>query len=419
MNKILYKLLLASALAGSVLGAIAAPIVATPGSLAGYTYFPPSSGSSGSGGTGGGDNVSTLQRCFWTPNTGDRTVTVSSDEFYDMKKDITVYYRMAGGNGGASIVGGGGGSSAILKNGSVVAVGKGGDGGQAAPEVAGTFTIAKGDVLRFITGGGGGDGRVSPTIIGGGGGAGYMGGGGGGGKIEASTISTDATTGPGKGGGATPGKGGYISGGFSGTDGSFLKGGVTTWPDGSSAPVGGTSGGGSSYSNSYSYWVCDWCGPGGWPGASVSGVMAVKFPASGLMHGSVTGSLPNDSTSMYASPPKGQFSGGGGALGNGGGAAVTLQLATCSNASATVLDTADSVYVGGNQSCATYYSTYTYYKTSMSHFPAPSSTDFKLTRQGRVYNPSDSVGNNWANYVGSIPGQILAMYQAPVCGILK
>ncbi|MVT36619.1 hypothetical protein GO497_01110 [Acidovorax citrulli] len=56
--------------------------------------------------------MSTLQRCVWTPSQGDQTVTVNPG--YDYKKDITVYYRLAGGDGGAGYTGGGGGSSAIL-----------------------------------------------------------------------------------------------------------------------------------------------------------------------------------------------------------------------------------------------------------------------------------------------------------------
>ncbi|WP_157774155.1 hypothetical protein [Paracidovorax citrulli] len=132
--------------------ASAGPIVVTPGSLSSYVYYPPVAGAGGSAGGGTGEDVSTLQRCVWTPSQGDQTVTVNPG--YDYKKDITVYYRLAGGDGGAGYTGGGGGSSAILLNGAKVAVGPGGAGGSRAPEVTGVFKVKVGDTLRFVTGGG-------------------------------------------------------------------------------------------------------------------------------------------------------------------------------------------------------------------------------------------------------------------------
>lgn len=386
-------------------GATAQTILVTPGSLANYTYIPPGSGSGSGSGGGTGENVSTLQRCLWAPATADKSVTVP-DKFYDYNKDVTVYYRIAGGDGGAGPLGGGGGSSAILKNGTVVALGPGGNGGQAAPEVSGTFTIKKGDNLRFITGGGGGDGHAYGTNnVGGGGGAGYTGGGGGGSLAGRGLNGADTTTSPGKGGGATPGQGGYISGGMAGTTAIGQSGGVPTWPDNNSAPIGSFSSG--QYLNQY-YGKYNNTGPD-----TYYVTMTIRHPATPSMQGSPTGRLP---VGGARSGQDGVFSGGGGSLGWGGARAIFLSVnppnGWC-NVTSKLQDTGTYSFVDDNTVCATYYNQYRYHRTNtFSHYP-PHTTDLRLTRR---INP---IANGNESAAGSLPGQIVTMYQAPVCGLLE
>lgn len=382
--------LLALALATA---ATAQTILVTPGSLANYTYIPPGSGSGSGSGGGTGENVSTLQRCLWAPTTPDETRTVA-DGFYDFNKEVTVYYRIAGGNGGATAIGGGGGASAIVKNGAVVALGKGGDGGQSAAEVTGTFTIKKGDVLRFVTGGGGGDGVSSGSIhVGGGGGAGYTGGGGGASLAGRGLSALDLTTSAGKGGGTSPGQGGYISGGNSGTAGIGQSGGVSTWSDGSSAPIG------SYYYGTYTNQYYD-----------NRGGRAVKFPATSTRSGSPTGNLLNAGNGSN-SVGDGYFSGGGGKPGWGGGRWAIIGAYGGCRATLTSNDT--SVTIDDNTPCYTFYNVYVYRRETMSRYPAHTG-DMQLTRTKTPYYQN---GNEV--YGGSLPGQIITMYQAPVCGLLQ
>lgn len=371
------------------LAAFSGTVVVTPGSLAGYTYFPKAQVSGSGAGGGGGENVTTLQRCLYAPESPDKTVTVANDMF-DYDKDLSFYYRMVGGNGGAGFNGGGGGSSAILLNGAKVAVAPGGNGGSVAAEVAGFVKIKKGDTLRFITGGGGGDGYGSPAV-GGGGGAGYTGGGGGASKASGSISAGEAALAVGRGGGDTPGVGGAVAGGFAGTSGSGMTGGVSTYPSGSSSPV-GTAGGINSWYYHEIYgapWVTS----------------TLRHPATATIMGSPNGGM------NY-----GFFSGGGGSLGNGGSHAFNVQPSYCNGSSVNVHTTDDHTYVNDNGPCYTYYNWYNYKRARSMFFP-PHTSDMKLTRAyptvtNNGYNPQNSVA-------GSFPGQIIGMYQAPVCGILR
>ena len=218
-----------------------APIVATPGSLAGYTYFPAATSGGGSG-SSGAENASTLMRCVRTPTKNDRTINLADSAWYDYDKPITIYYKMWGGDGGHGSLAGGGGSSAILKNGAPVAIGPGGNGGQSAPAVTGQFTATKTDTLRFIVGGGGGGSYLD--VVGGGGGAGYKGGGGGASVASGTPLSIPPEA-RGGGGSNTVGIGGFFTPASigtavirTGTSGSDMTGGVSTYPDGNTSPIG-------------------------------------------------------------------------------------------------------------------------------------------------------------------------------------
>lgn len=228
-------------LAASWCSASVAAVFVTPGSLAGYTYFPQKSSGNGSTGDDYG-RTEVLQKCIVAIKKPDVTFSFNESDFYGLKS-IRLYYKAAGGNGGGGPNGGGGGSTAILINGAPVVIANGAD-GSSVPDgkygggtnggiavhggnskdsemVQGEVNVSPGDTVRFITGGGGGSG--SPAA-GGGGGAGWRGGGAG---------SSDA---PGKGGGSVPGLGGY--GSNPGTSGIGHNGGVSTFPDASSAPLG-------------------------------------------------------------------------------------------------------------------------------------------------------------------------------------
>ena len=245
---------LALVVAGAMHPALAAPVVATPGSLAGYTYYPPSSTSSGGQ---GGENVSTLQRCYWAANQGDLTVNLSTKNWYGLEK-TTVYYKMVGGDGGRSphgfgTGGGGGGSSAIIQNGNPIAIANGANGNTTSLETNGKFTLTKTDTLRFITGGAGGDGYCGggQNCIGGGGGAGYRGGGAGASAMNATFKTYTSVTHHGGGGTDNVGAGGYhditnINSGqaYSGTAGLNESGGVAGYPSTASTGTIGASGDG-------------------------------------------------------------------------------------------------------------------------------------------------------------------------------
>lgn len=382
---------LALSLASPIFG-VAGTIVVTPGSLAGYTYFPPAAQASGSG-SGSGDNVSTLQRCTWTPSSDDQTVTVT--DAYGYNKPVVVYYRMVGGDGGAGANGGGGGSSAIVLNGTPAAIGNGGNGGSPASAVSGTFQISAGNTLRFVTGGGGGDSIGGANYaIGGGGGAGYTGGGGGASINGRAMTGAEAAASSGKGGAVAPGAGGFFAGGLTGTAGLGMQGGVSTWPDGSSAPIGtaGNSYQESMYYSSYS---------------GVSKVVNIRFPALVNRIGSPTGSV--DGVSALA--------GGGGALGEGGSQAIKFNFMYCENAYSSMTTDATKTYLNDNGACYSSYNQYAYYRSTTSKFTPPG-TDMQLTRAPASF-PANTGYNPINGAAGSLPGQITLMYQAPVCGILQ
>jgi len=223
-------------------------IFVTPGSLAGYVYYPPIKNGASGGGEGGEDS-STLQRCTFSPTQGDQTVTVNAEKLYEYTKPIQLQYTIAGGDGGGGLAGGGGGSSAILLNGAVVVVAPGGDGGEGAREVRGRITLKANDRIRFVSGGGGGGGMAfadsmgGQVTVGGGGGAGWRGGGAGGSHPSRSIDFSESKPAAGRGGAGTPGQGGNVDGGTAGTSGSGSQGGVSTFPDGSSLSQGFDNGG--------------------------------------------------------------------------------------------------------------------------------------------------------------------------------
>lgn len=372
--------------------AAAAPVVVTPASMAGYNYFPPPPPASSTGGGGSSDSTSTLQRCVWQPSSGDQTVTASN--FYDYDKEINVYYRMAGGNGGAGITGGGGGSSAILKNGTVVAIGPGGNGQQNAAPVSGTFKVAKNNTVRFITGGGGGDGIIGNGYsIGGGGGAGYTGGGGGA-SANRHLVNADYPASAGKGGSNNPGDGGSVTSGMNGTSGSGMNGGVATFPNGNTTPTGNAGTG--SYSqtwNYYDYW-----------GLSISEV--TKHMATTTRSGAPAGGF------NYRG-----FSGGGGRLGAGGQRATAVGPSYCNGSSINLGYAPNEQYVNDNGGCYTYYNWYTFYLAEVAYYPA-SDTNMALTRRFRETPPNNGYLPIYSTG-GTLPGQIVLMYQAPTCEVFQ
>ena len=373
----------------------AAPVVATPGSVATYTYFPPASQAGGGSGSGTGEDVSTLQRCLWAPSSGDQTVSVATQ--FNYSKPITLYYRLVGDNGGAGGNGGGGGSTAIVLNGTVAALGKGGDAGQSGTEVSGTISIKAGDSLRFVTGGGGGDGMTGGygLAIGGGGGAGYTGGGGGGSLPSRSYTAADSPSIGGKGGSTTPGAGGTASGGTAGTAGSGMSGGIATFSNGSTAPTGTVN---TQYTAQWGYYSSI---------GLYTSVTGTKYPATASNRGAPVGVEVNP---YY-------WSGGGGKLGVGGSIAFVAQNSWwCEGARASITQTDDWDYADNNAPCSSYYNTYRYLHGMMSKYPAHTA-DMRLTRgypavTNTGYLPIEVTG-------GSLPGQIITMYQAPVCSFLQ
>ena len=362
--------------------AVAGPVVVTPGSLASYTYFPPAASGGEVGGGGQGGEQDSLQRCLFAPTSGNQSVSVIDD--FDYSKDIKLYFRMVGGDGGSGNNGGGGGSSAILKNGVAVAVANGGDGGgRIAPEMSGTLLIKKGDTLRFVTGGGGGGGYWTPSgSIGGGGGAGYQGGGGGASHSGTSRTATGSEVG--KGGSTVAGAGGYAPGMWAGTPGGSLVGGISTYANGSTAPTPGNPTGFSNFTD-WNY------------GTVYFDPMKLRYPATQSQQGGPMGDM------MIFSV----LGGSGGSLGNGG---------------AGTFDTAGrrGSFSGPNvffsiPNC-TYNCNWSYISSVMGKYP-PHTEDMKLTRR-IVYN--DAYGSVETPFQGSsLGGQIITMYQAPTCGVLR
>lgn len=361
----------------------ASPVVATPGSMAGYTYFPPTTTTGGGGSSSGGEDVSTLQRCLWAPSRGDQSVTVDSSFEYD--KPITLYFALAGGDGGATAMGGGGGSSAILLNGALVATGSGANGGQRAVETTGTIKIKKGDTLRFVTGGSGGAGQQGANFaIGGGGGAGYQGGGGGGSLVGRLPNAGDSPGISGKGGGNTPGAGGFVTGGLAGTSGSGMNGGISTYSDGSTAPVGP--------SNSTSWTM------GNYWGATP---ILSRHPAKPDLNGSFIATVFHTGA------------GGGGALASSGGMGWSItrcKVQTGYTRDYFNLSSADCDSLGS--------STSRYYLPKSEAYPAHG-PDMRLTRVFPTVSPQQDGPTIYSFPGGALPGQIITMYQAPVCGWLN
>lgn len=148
-------------LAAAGFSAWAAPVVVTPGTLAGSVYSrqdPPGSGSGGSG------PVERMNTCIVTPTADDRTLVMSTRDWHGRTTPVTVLFTMVGGGPGIgpnsfAQLASAGGSSAILKNGTVVGSANGGNAGATTRNiVSGSFTVSSTDTLRFVAGGGAGSG---------------------------------------------------------------------------------------------------------------------------------------------------------------------------------------------------------------------------------------------------------------------
>lgn len=373
----------------------ASPILATPGTLSGYTFFdaPQSSGDGGEI----GDEVGTLQRCVYTPPSPDTTVTVSP--ILESSKDIKVYFRIVGGDGGPGVNGGGGGSSAILKNNQLVVTGPGANGGATATSKGGNFFMKKGDTLRMITGGGGGQGVwTAGYSVGGGGGAGYKGGGGGASHIGSGFTSAGAWAG--RGGDVSPGVGGFVPGSMGGTAGSDSSGGIATYPDGSTAPFGTFNTGFTARIYSMQYV------PGtGWVYPPTNDV-AIKHPATLTRQGSPGGGRPHT-----------WLSGSGGKAGFGGGGAAAFQGGPDSSATISYTSSNGDVTASYRDGYSNTYIT-SYKSTDIAKYDIPDYT-MELTRKKvdlSIYNPSYY---QYFVHAGSFPGQIILMYQAKACTVFQ
>lgn len=374
-------------------GALSAPIVATPGSLAGYTYFPAATSGGGSG-SSGAENASTLMRCVRTPTKNDRTINLADSAWYDYDKPITIYYKMWGGDGGPGSLAGGGGSSAILKNGAPVAIGPGGNGGQSAPAVTGQFTATKTDTLRFIVGGGGGGSYLN--FVGGGGGAGYKGGGGGASVASGTPLSIPPEA-RGGGGSNTVGIGGFFTPASigtavirTGTSGSDMTGGVSTFPDGSTSPIGPASTNGS-YAVEAGF--LDWAG--------FYTSYSSRHPASTTSSGSYI---------AYAVSYTGTSgAGGGGALGLSGRIPMSFGSQNYGSGHVSSIQTSNPSQQPRQGIATPLASTENYIK------PAD---DFNVSRLQK----SVTLNNGWNDYdvtpSGALPGLIAIMYQAPTCELI-
>lgn len=408
-------------LAGAMHAALAAPIVATPGSLAGYTYFPAAT-SSGGGSSAVGDEVSTLQRCVFTPTAGDQTVRVDEKSLYGYTKPIQIIYTMAGGDGGAGYAGGGGGSSAILHNGTLKELAPGADGGQISVVKYGRFAVNANDQIRFVTGGGGGDGisysdpMGNAKTIGGGGGAGYTGAGAGGSSANrAITSASDILLAAGKGGGASPGVGGFVSGGFSGTNATGMQGGVSTFPDGSSAPMGAASS--KIYSTSSSIMGSTYTAffyeptPSRIPATDTTqGSWSRYFLYPYYQGGDVVASL-NGQTKILGNTVSGSgltymFAGGGGSLGRAGTPSVFTNLAYRFTSGMYGSVGGPVMNWSGTRNDLGYPGDTRNNGHTINSFARPTA-DINLTK-----TTNDGIS-------GASPGQIVVSYQAPVCGVLQ
>lgn len=279
-------------LAAAGFSAWSAPVVVTPGTLAGSVYSrqdPPTTAASGSSGP-----VERMNTCIVTPTADDKTLVMSTRNWSGRTTPLTVFYKMVGGGAGTSTLYGSvypqfasaGGSSAILKNGALVAAASGMNGGGTTRNiVSGSFNLTSTDTIRFVAGGGGGSAVVAYqygysgyTYYGysGGGGAGYYGGGSG---------TTYSGTGPTAGAPVAYGGTGTAGGAGGGTAGSLNYGGSTS---------GGGYPGGYSYG---SYIVSFWSGYGnmyyqvgaggnkgmpGVPGGPIAGYLSYCDPPPGV-----------------------------------------------------------------------------------------------------------------------------------------
>lgn len=376
MTSYLTRGLLALALASSCFGAIAQkPVVVTPKAVIGNI-----TGSTGTGGTSG--PVETLQTCYATPTTSDRTIVMSTRQWGSFEGPITVYYKVIGGGGGYTWAGGGGGSTAIVKSGTVVAAGPGGAGGSNAAAVSGSFSLAKTDTLRVVIGGGGGGVQYSVNDYGyrygGGGGAGYYGGGSGPRMVS--------------------GAGGTVTASGGGT---------------------GTAGGAAGNCTSGCY------------GAGNVGSQFYGAPIYGYTSTSsatlTTGGPPHtDLVADWYWGSVGNSAGGGGAAGGGGGAGNRGYFSGGSNAGASQFHYATYLYWTGAvliESCTANTTTMlddmginTSYYRAMAH--SCGANDYPRPTSGNTFNLAYRAGRIGQTYYGGHAGQAIMMYQAPTCGLI-
>jgi hypothetical protein len=348
--------LLAACLAACAAGAgSAAPVVVTPNSLAGYTFYPPLGG----GPSGVGAMQETLQTCFVEPARGDRTLAMATRYWAGLNRPLTVFYRLVGGGGGAGKsaasveprFGGGGGSTAILRNGSLVSTASGAPSAGAATAAApGQFQLTSTDTLRLVVGGGGGGGYRYSNYTGvytyyalpGGGGAGYFGGGAG---------SNDPVTLPMYGNPADLAQGGTGSAGGRGGLGQGAIGAGISNAGGSSA-LGASGGNGASQGANGA--------GGGWDG----------FRATSYL------------------------SGGGGALGR------------------------DGTWSGWTACLSPYDPTTSSPRSSRAARPTAFALDSVAGSAGYIYSHTASGGGFYDCGAGGVAGQIVLQYQAPACNLI-
>jgi hypothetical protein len=293
------RALVIACLAAASAAAWAAPVVVTPGSLADKVFQRGPDPVAA-------DKLEKLVTCYVTPTADDKTIVLSTRNWNNYTKPITVFYKVVGGGAARASnprYDAAGGSSAILKNGSAVAVANGMNAGATSPNVvSGSFTFTSSDTLRFVAGGGGGAGaepyyyadycwiddgqgggytsyQFHHWALTGGGGAGYFGGGAG-----AYYESSCAAPGYPPVGAAIATGGTGIAGGIGvGVPGSANVGGYN--PTGNSGYPGGYSYGGRMIStwNGYgmAYWTVGAGGNKGQPGqggGTTSGGSACPFP---------------------------------------------------------------------------------------------------------------------------------------------
>lgn len=195
-----------------------------------------------------------------------------------------------------------------------------------------------------------------------------------------------------------PGAGGYISGGYAGTDGNGSNGGISTSPDGSSAPKGSPAGG--FYSNMVTYYK----------NVPIASTLTTRYPATPTQMGSPTN---GDNANLN------YFSGGGGKLGTGGNSTFSLSTADYygEHTDTSIMSEISNNYrYYWNGSYAQIMLTTIAFTTISWGYPANDSS-MNLTRTMRTAPPQTGVPLPIVN--GSLPGQIILMYQAPVCGILN